>query len=67
MPNYIEYQQFVEETKKVLSTQSLQNDINVFRPHCIIVKCILQEMQAQYCFPTDLNMIDGIIEELKQN
>lgn len=67
IPNYIEYQQFVKETKKVLNTQSLQNNIELFRPHCIIVKSILQEMEAKYCFPTDLNMINGIVEEFKQN
>lgn len=67
IPNYIEYQQFVNESKKVLNTPSLQNHIEAFRAHCIIVKSILQEMEATYCFPTDLNMINGIVEEFKQN
>lgn len=67
VPNYIEYEQFVKETRKVLNTPFFSEHINLFRAHCIISKCILQEMEAKYCFPTDINMIDGIVEEFKQN
>lgn len=67
IPVYLGYQQFVFETMKLIKTPSLEKDIDIFRAHCIIVKCILQEIQAKYCFPTNLNMINGIAEELKQD
>lgn len=67
IPVYLDYQQFVVETIKLFKTFHLENYIEIFRAHCIIVKCILQKIQAKYCFPTNLNMIDGIVEELKQD
>lgn len=75
IPYYISTKQFNENNKNALNNRSLNelkekypenpNFMNGTRGANTIVGYILERVGAEFYFPTDLNMIDGIISELR--
>jgi Exopolyphosphatase len=66
IPSFISKEQFQAETKRVLNENCSGSYLYLFRANCIIIGYILKKMGAKVCFPTNLNLIDGIVEEIKE-
>lgn len=77
IPKYILTEQYKENTIKLIEKRSLEElkerypqdpkFMDGARVSMTLITYILEKTGAKYIFPTDLNMIDGIVNELFEN
>lgn len=74
IPYYLDTNTYLSESENIILHSNLQNfknkipdDAKVFsgfRGCCAITRCLLKEVETEYYFPTNLNMIHGIMKTL---
>jgi|GEM_PF-4761528 len=67
IPARSSFESFTGETNKLLGSNGkiANDDLELIRAHCIIASCLMEAVSAKECFMTNLNLINGIVQDIK--